>query len=110
MHPDLDAIVEADAAAAREVAAAEARLTAAEAGLRDTLARAAADAESDAKRRLDAAVAEVERTAQAHAGARRDARTAQRFARERQASGAVPAAIATYLRIVLGDGDGGEGT
>jgi hypothetical protein len=110
MHPDLDAIVEADAAAAREVAAARARLTAAETALRDTLAQAAADAEREAKRRLDAAVADVERTAQSRASSRREARAAQHLARERQAAGAVPAAVATYLRIVLGGEGDGEST
>ena len=103
MHPDLDAIAAADAAARRDVEAVTERLAARETAERERLHQARDAAAAAALARLDADIRAVESEARARIAARTAARTAARDRRRARATAATADAVRAYVTIVRGD-------
>ena len=102
MHPDLDAIVAADAAARGEVEAATQRLAGREAAARERLMRSREASAAAARAQLDAEVERVQAEGRAAIDARRAARQARRDRQREQARPMTAAAVAAYVAIVRG--------
>jgi hypothetical protein len=109
MHPHLDAIVAADAAAQREVDAAARRIAERDAAERVRVRERREAALGEARARLEADVRAIESAAHDRVAARRAAREARGARRRARADAAAAAAVSAYVRIVRGDPSPGAG-
>jgi hypothetical protein len=103
VHPDLDAIVAADAAAVRDVEAAERRLSEAENTERARLQAAREASAAAGRAQLEEEVRRIDAAGMARVNERRAAREARRAVTRERAEHAIAAAVEAYLRIVRGD-------
>ena len=103
MHPDLQAIVDADRAARREVETARQRLAARIQAERDRLQVEHAQAGAAARARLDATIGTIATDTSARVEAHRAARAAFRERRKARADAVAPAAINEYVSLIRGD-------
>lgn len=108
MHPDLEAIVAADAAARRDVDGMKRRLAEREALERTRLQTAREAAIASARAALEAEVRAIASAGQATIDARRIARKARSDDRRERAQKASASAVAAYVRIVRGEKPQGE--
>ncbi|HEY7174700.1 MAG TPA: hypothetical protein VH442_07275 [Micromonosporaceae bacterium] len=103
--PDLDAIVAADHAAAREIDAVTAQLAARLQSERERLNQERAARAQAAQARVDDALQAIEHEGEARVRMRRANRAADREARRAHAAAAVAPAVAAYVAIVGGSGE-----
>jgi hypothetical protein len=102
VHPDLQAILEADERARDAVAQAERELALSLRRARDEADAARDEARRAAAAALDASVRAIDEEAARAIGAARSARDARRARRCREADAALAAGVEAYLRTVCG--------